>query len=329
MRSELPRTVPLAVAVLVLAAVLAACSGATRTGSVIASGSSTVEPITIRVAELFNDSDPTVDLLVDGPGTGDGFELFCDGETDINDASSKIAQEQIDACIENGVDFIELQIANDGIAIMTNDSNDAIDCVSTADLYALVGPESQGVENWSDANDLSAELGGQGDLPDLALDVIGPGEESGTFVSFIELVIEEFNEDRGQHATTRPDYQASSDDNVIIQGVSGSPTGLAWAGFAFAREAEGVKLLEVDGGEGCVAPTEATIADGSYPISRPLFIYVSADKARRNPALERFVDFYLSDEGLAAVSEVGYVGLDESTLERTRALWRTRTIGAA
>jgi phosphate transport system substrate-binding protein len=331
--STAPRTKRSAVTALALALalviVVAGCSGPTRTGSVVVSGSSTVEPITIRVAELFNDSDPTVDLLVDGPGTGDGFELFCDGETDINDASSKIAQEQIDACIENDIDFIELQIANDGIAIMTNDSNDAIDCVSTADLYALVGPESQGVTTWDQANDLSRELGGDGDLPDLSLDVIGPGEESGTFTSFIELVIEQFSEDRGQHATTRPDYQASSDDNVIIQGVSGSPSSLAWAGYAFAREAEGVKLLEVDGGDGCVAPTEATIADGSYPISRPLFIYVSADKVRSNPALAAFVDFYLSDEGLGAVTEVGYVGLDEQTLERTRALWRTRTIGAA
>ena len=329
--STAPRTTRSAVTALALALVMviAGCSGPTRTGSVVVSGSSTVEPITIRVAELFNDSDPTVDLLVDGPGTGDGFELFCDGDTDINDASSKIAQEQIDACIENEIDFIELQIANDGIAIMTNDSNDAIDCVSTADLYALVGPESQGVTSWDGANELSRELGGDGDLPDLALDVIGPGEESGTFTSFIELVIEHFSEDRGQHATTRPDYQASSDDNVIIQGVSGSPSSLAWAGYAFAREAEGVKLLEVDGGEGCVAPTEATIADGSYPISRPLFIYVSADKVRSNPSLAKFVDFYLSDEGLGAVTEVGYVGLDEQTLERTRALWRTRTIGAA
>lgn len=318
-----------ALLVALLLVVVAACSGPARSGSVVVSGSSTVEPITIRVAELFNDTDPTVDLLVDGPGTGDGFELFCDGETDINDASSKIEQEQIDACIENGIDFIELQIANDGIAIMTNDSNDAIDCVSTADLYALVGPESQGVDDWADANELSEELGGAGDLPELALDVIGPGEESGTFTSFVELVIEKYSEDRGHHATTRPDYQASSDDNVIIQGVSGSPSSLAWAGYAFAREAEGVKLLEVDGGDGCIGPSDQTIADGSYPISRPLYIYVSADKARSNPSLASFVDFYLSDEGLAAVTEVGYVGLDEPTLERTRALWRTRTTGAA
>jgi len=308
---------------------VAACSGPTRSGSVVVSGSSTVEPITIRIAELFNDSEPTVDLLVDGPGTGDGFEMFCNGETDINDASSKIAQEQIDACVENGIEFIELQIANDGIAVMTNERNDAVDCVSTADLYALVGPESQGLETWAEANELSAELGGRGDLPDLQLHVIGPGEESGTFTSFIELVIEELSEDRGQDATTRPDYQASSDDNVIIQGVSGSPSSLAWAGYAFAREAEGVKLLEVDGGDGCVAPSDETIADGSYPISRPLYLYVSADKVRSNPSLAEFVDFYLSDEGLAAVTEVGYVGLDEPTLERTRALWRTRTTGAA
>src|SRR5690606_17616530 len=116
-------------------------------------------------------------------------------------------------------------------------------------------------------------------LPDAPLDITGPGEESGTFSSFVELVIEEFNEDRGADATTRPDYQASADDNVIIQGIQGSDTSFGWVGFAFAREAEDVKVLEVDGGDGCVAPSDETVADGSYPISRPLFIYVNAAMA--------------------------------------------------
>lgn len=302
-------------------------SGAELSGSVVVSGSSTVEPISIEVASRFNEQHPDVDIPVDGPGTGDGFELFCNGETDINDASSKVKDEQIEACEANGIEFIELQIGNDGIAMMTNTANDAVECLTLADIYALVGPESQGVETWAAANDLSKELGGAGELPDAPLSIVGPGEESGTFSSFVELVIEEFNEDRGQEATTRPDYQASPDDNVIIQGIQGSDTSFGWVGFAFAREAEGVKVLEVDGGDGCVAPTDETIADGSYPVSRPLFIYVNKAKAEENQALADFVDFYLSDEGISAVSEVGYVDLGAEQLEETRARWEARTAG--
>ena len=302
-------------------------SGDGLSGSVVVSGSSTVEPISIEVASRFNDQHPDVKIPVDGPGTGDGFELFCNGETDINDASSKVKDEQIEACEANGIEFIELQIGNDGIAMMTNTANEAVECLTLADVYALVGPESQGVETWAEANELSSELGGEGDLPDAPLSIVGPGEESGTFSSFVELVIEEFNEDRGQDATTRPDYQASPDDNVIIQGIQGSDTSFGWVGFAFAREAEGVKVLEVDGGDGCVAPTDETIADGSYPVSRPLFIYVNKAKAEENQALADFVDFYLSDEGISAVSEVGYVDLGAEQLEETRARWDARTTG--
>src|SRR5690606_19081071 len=146
------------------------------------------------------------------------------------------------------------------------------------------------------------------ELPDASLDIVGPGEESGTFSSFIELVIEEFTEDRGQDATTRPDYQSSADDNVIIQGIQGSDSSLGWVGFAFANEADDVKVLpiaEEPDGE-CIEPTPGTIADNSYPISRPLFIYVNKAKAETNPALAAFVDFYLND-AISAVSQVGYV----------------------
>jgi phosphate transport system substrate-binding protein len=306
----------------------AAAAAGDLSGTIVISGSSTVEPISIAVAEKFAEVNSGVDISVDGPGTGDGFELFCQGETDINDASSKIKDEQIEACESNGIDFVELQIGNDGIAMMTNTANDAVTCLTLADIYALVGPESQGFSNWGDAQDLAAELGSDTELPDAPLDVTGPGEESGTYASFVELVIEEFNEDRDQPAETRPDYQASADDNVIIQGIQGSDTSFGWVGFAFAREAEGVKVLEVDGGDGCVEPTDETIADNSYPVSRPLFIYVNPAKAEENPALASFVDFYLSD-AIASVSEVGYVDLADEDLAATVERWDARTTGAA
>jgi phosphate transport system substrate-binding protein len=301
--------------------------GGALSGTIIVSGSSTVEPISIAVSEKFNGENPDVEISVDGPGTGDGFELFCNGETDVNDASSKIKDEQIEACEAGGVEFIELRIGNDGMAMMTNEANDALECVTLADIYALTGPESQGFDNWSDAQDLASELGSSTEFPDAPLDIVGPGEESGTFASFVELVIEEFNEDRGQDATTRPDYQSSADDNVIIQGIQGSDTSFGWVGFAFAHEAEGVKVLEVDGGDGCVAPTPDTIADNSYPVSRPLFIYINKAKAEENAALAAWVDFCLND-GVSSVSEVGYVDLSTEDLDATKALWDARTAGA-
>jgi len=303
-------------------------AGDELSGSIAISGSSTVEPISIAVAERFGEVQPGVDVSVDGPGTGDGFELFCNGETDISDASRAIKDEEIALCEESGVEFVELKIGNDGLAILTNEANDAVECVTLADLYALIGPESQGFESWSDAQELASELGSTTELPDAPLDITGPGEESGTYDSFVELVIEEFNEDRGEEAQTRPDYQASADDNVIIQGIQGSDTSLGWVGFAFAQEAEGVKTLAVDGGEGCVDDSPETIADGSYPISRPLFIYVNAATAEENPALAAFVDFYLED-AIDAVSEVGYVDLAEDDLAATQERWTSRTTGAA
>ncbi len=161
-------------------------------GSVVVSGSSTVEPITIAVAEKYNAEYPDVEVSVDGPGTGDGFELFCNGETDINDASSKVKDEQIEACESNGIEFIELRIGNDGIAVMTNEANGDVECLHGGDIYGLVGPESQGFGTWADANEIASELGSPGDLPDVPLEITGPGEESGTYASFVELALEDF-----------------------------------------------------------------------------------------------------------------------------------------
>ncbi len=290
-------------------------------GDIVISGSSTVEPISVRTQELFNESFPDVNISVDGPGTGDGFALFCAGETDISDASRAIKDEEAATCAENGIEFTELQVGIDGIGVMTHTGN-PVECVSFADLYALIGPESTGFTSWADANALSAELGGAGALPDAPLDIFGPGEESGTFDSFVEIVLEDFADERGQDATTRPDYNPSADDNVILQGIQGSDTSLGWVGYAFAANADGVKLLAVDDGEsGCVDATPETIASAEYPIARPLFIYVNNAMAAEKPQVSAFVDFYMADGLDTAVSEVGYVALADDAKAATRSAW--------
>ena len=319
---------------------LAACSTGSPSGSVSTltgelkiSGSSTVEPITSIVAEDFNAANPGVDYIVDGPGTGDGFVLFCEGKTDISDASRAIKDEEAELCADAGINYVGLKIGIDGISVMTAPGNDAVDCLSFLDLYALLGPEAETFGNWSDANLLATELAtltGFGALhapyPQRPLDVTAPGEESGTYDSFVELVLAKIAGERDQEAASRPDYTASGDDNVIIAGIGGSDTdsSLGWVGFAFAdQNRDTVKLLEVDGGEGCAAPTAETIAAGDYPLARSLYIYVNTDKAAESPALTAFVDYYLSDAGIAAVSEADYVALDSDTLEATRTAWES------
>ena len=305
------------------------------TGSVTISGSSTVEPISVRVAELFRDVAPDVNVTVDGPGTGDGFKLFCAGETDISDASRQIKDAEAEDCAAAGINWIELRVGIDGIAVMTNLDNDAVDCLNFEDLYAIVGPESVGFANWSDAAGLAAELGSGTSFPDLALDVTAPGAESGTYDSFIEIVLEDIGDHRAEEgvisgdeaATTRPDYVSAADDNVIIQGIEGATGSFGWVGFAYAVNA-GVKLLDVDGGDGCVSATPATIASGEYPVSRSLYIYVNADKAAASEAITAYVDFYMSETGLVqAVGDVGYVTLTDDARGATQANWTGRVIG--
>ena len=296
-------------------------------GSIEVSGSSTVEQITALVAEQFNAANPGVGISVEGPGTGDGFQRFCAGETDISDASRAIKQKEIDACAEAGVEWVELKVAFDGISVLTSPDNTAVNCLDTGDLYALVGPESEGFQSWSDANGLAGELaaaglGGSGaPYPDASLVITAPGEESGTFDAFVELALEDIIEERGQDDPTRADYQASANDNVIVDNISSNPTSFGWVGFAFFVENSDVlKAIEVDGGDGCVAPSIQSIADGSYPLSRPLFIYVSLNRMADNPALGPFVDFYLG-EGFSSVAEAGYVTLPDDEIAATKAAW--------
>ncbi len=283
-------------------------------GEIFISGSSTVEPISILVAELYEEVAPDVFVDVTGPGTGDGFQQFCNGETDISDASRQIKDEEIANCEANGITFTEILVGIDGIAVMTNTANSAVDCVTFENLYGLIGPESEGVNTWSGANDILGD-----GLPEAPLDIFGPGAESGTFDSFIEIVLEETAEERGQDATARSDYNPSAEDNLILQGIQSSDTSLGWVGFAFAND--DVKLLEVDGGNGCVAPTAETIASNEYPISRNLYIYVNNEKAAASEALNGFVDFYVNEGLDSAVAEVGYVALSEDAKSEVRAAW--------
>ena len=325
-------------AVLAVAMVASACGGdddnegGNLTGSIFVSGSSTVEPISAFVAELFREQNPEIDITVEGPGTGDGFELFCRGDTDISDASRPIDEDEVAACEEAGIGYTELEVALDGISVLTSPDNADVTCLNNGDLYALLGPESEGFGNWSDANELAQEVGGTDDFPDAELVITAPGPESGTYDAFIELSgIPDIAEEQGlpeeDLETTRRDYQASANDNVIIDGIAGSPSSLGWVGFSFYEQNQDVvKAIEIDGGEGCVAPSFDAIADGSYPLSRSLYIYVNNAKAEGNEALRAYVDFYVSDEGLrTAVEEVRYVPLPDDRIEATRQAWEDAT----
>ena len=293
-----------------------ACGDGSDAGDVTISGSSTVEPISSAVAEEFVDVyDEPFAISVDGPGTGDGFERFCNGETDIADASRPIKPEEVETCEANDIDFVELKVAVDGITVVTSPRFDALPCLTFEDLYALVGPESVGVDRWSEA----------GDFPDAPLVITAPGEESGTYDTFVELALTDIAEERGQEPQVRPDYQASPNDNVIVEAVRGSDSSFGWLGFSFFEQnADELRAFEIDGGEGCVPPTAETIADGSYPLARPLFLYVSLANARDEPAVAAYVDYYLHD-GIAKVAEVGYVPLTPEDLEATRRAWEDAT----
>ena len=302
--------------------------GGDVSGSINISGSSTVEPITSLAAESFTGENDGVDIAVDGPGTGDGFELFCNGETDISDASRQIEDEEAAACEASGISYVELQIGYDGMSVLTSANNDAApECLSFADLYALIGPESEGFDNWSDAQAMATELGSSTQFPDAPLELTGPGTESGTYDSFIEIALADIAGERGQaDDTTRTDYASSADDNVIIQNVEASDTSLGWVGFAFAEEA-GDQVTEIpvsaEAGGDCVEPSADTIADNSYPLSRPLFIYVSTAAADENAAVVPFVDYYLENLN-QFVEDGGYVAMPDDQVQSTTSAWEGR-----
>jgi phosphate transport system substrate-binding protein len=281
------------VAVLLAAAtlVLAACGGqqtgpattgeggdGQASGQVRADGSSTVAPLTSAAAELFRSENPNVNVTVATSGTGGGFEQFCSGNTDISNASRPIGDDEIAACKAAGVEYTELAVANDALTVVTNPANTWANCLTVDQLKTIWSPESEGkVTNWNQVDP---------SFPDTPLALFGPGTDSGTFDYFTDAI-------NGEEGASRTDYSASEDDNVLVQGVEGAPGATAYFGYTYFEEnAERLKAVEVDGGQGCVAPSAETVQDGTYvPLARPLFIYVNNESFVR-PEVAEFIDFY-------------------------------------
>lgn len=263
-------------------------------GDIAVDGSSTVFPITEAVAEEFgNLTDGQVRITVGVSGTGGGFKKFCNGETDIADASRPIRGNEVSLCAEGGVEYIEIPVAIDGLTVVVNQDNDFVQCITVAELNKMWAPEAEGVV--TDWNQVRA------DWPADKMELYAPGVDSGTFDYFTDTV-------NGESGASRGDFTASEDDNVLVTGVAGSRNGIGYFGYSYYGEnRERLKAVAVDGGSGCVAPTDAAINDGSYfPLSRPLFIYVRKDAAQ-TPHIAEFIRYFLGAEGRELAAEVGYI----------------------
>ena len=306
-------------------AMAAACGGGdSRDGAassaaqvITADGSSTVFPITEAVAEEFQKGNAGLRVTVGASGTGGGFQKFCRDETDISDASRPIKATELDACSKAGIDFIELPVAYDGIAIVVHPRNTWVDSITVAELKKLWEPAAQGqVTRW---NQIRAGW------PDQEIHLFGAGVDSGTFDYFTEAIV-------GKEALSRGDYTSSEDDNVIVQGVSGDQYALGYFGYAYYEQnKDKLKLVPVDDGDaangaGAVAPSPETVAGGSYrPLSRPVFIYAKV-KALSRPEVLKFVEFFLT-QGAPLVREVGYIPLTAAEQELVRARFAARKTG--
>jgi phosphate transport system substrate-binding protein len=263
-------------------------------GSIEIDGSSTVYPVTEAVAEEFGaETGGSVRVMVGFSGTGGGFKRFCAGETVISNASRHIKESERELCAQNGVEYVEMQVAIDGLAVVAHPQNGFAQCLTVEELRRIWEPGSQ-VSNWS-----QVRVG----FPDAPLKLYGPGTNSGTFDYFTEAVM-------GQERAIRPDFTASEDDNVLVQGVEGDRNALGYFGYAyFAENAGRLRAVAIDNGQGCVAPSPETVRSGQYaPLSRPLFIYVSRAALER-PEVAAFVRFYM-EHAPTLVPEVGYVPAD-------------------
>jgi phosphate transport system substrate-binding protein len=284
------------------ALLLAACGGGESggegaadealAGEVLIDGSSTVFPIAEAIAEEFQINHPRVRVSVGFSGSGGGFERFCNDELDLTNASRPIKDSEREACAAAGIEFTELPVAWDGLSVIANPENDFLQCLTVDDLNRIWEPGSQ-VTTWRDV---------RAEWPAEEIDLYGPGTDSGTFDYFTETV-------NGESGASRPDYQASEDDNILVQGVAGDRYALGYLGYAYyAENSDKLKIVAVDGGGGCVAPSDATIADGSYaPLSRPLFIYVK-HAALARPEVKAYMEF-LVQNAQEVVPATGYHAL--------------------
>ena len=287
----------------VCALLLTACGGGDSggsdgdapTGAVEIDGSSTVFPVAEAIAEEFQITYSEVRVTVGVSGTGGGFERFCGGETDISNASRPIDQDERDACAAAGVEFTEVPVAWDGLSVIVNPANDFVECLTVQELRRVWQPNST-VRTWRDVRP---------SWPAEDINLYGPGTDSGTFDYFTETI-------NGETGASRPDFQASEDDNILVQGVSGDRYALGYFGYAYYSENAGrLKLVGVDGGSGCVRPSDETIEDGTYaPLSRPLFMYVR-HSALAEPAVRAYVEFLLQNAS-ELVPTTGYHALSEA-----------------
>jgi len=259
-------------------------------------GSSTVYPIAEAVAEEFQKAKKgAVRVTVGISGTGGGFKKFCRGETDIANASRPISKKEIESCSANAVEYIELPLAYDGLAVIVNPKNTWVTSLTIADLKKMWEPAAHGtIKNW---NQIRAGW------PDIPLKLFGPGADSGTFDYFTEAVV-------GKAKSSRGDFSASEDDNVIVQGVIGDRGGLGYLGLAYYEEnKDKLKLVPIDGGKGPISPSVKTVMDGTYtPLSRPLFIYVSKKSATTKPEVKEFVEFFIKN-GPTLVKQAKFIPL--------------------
>lgn len=284
-------------------------------GTIKVDGSSTVYPITEAVAEEFQNVQRGVTKVTVGiSGTGGGFKKFCRGETDVQDASRPILQKEIDACKEGGITYIELPIAFDALTVVVSPSNTWASSLTTAELKTIWSAESQGkVMKWNQVRP---------GFPDAPLKLYGPGADSGTFDYFTEAI-------NGKAKSSRGDYTASEDDNVLVQGVSADKNALGYFGMAYYQEnVKKLKAVGIDTGKGGVLPSEKTVLDGSYqPLARPLFIYVNA-KSLAKPEVKAFVEFYLKNAPTLA-KEVKFVQLPGNAYQVGQDRVKNMTLGTA
>jgi len=290
-----------AVPLAALSLALAACGGQSEgsedsggsgvSGEVVTDGSSTVEPLTAVAGELFKEENPDVNVSVGTAGTGGGFEKFCIGDTDISNASRPIEDDEVKICEKNNIAYTELQVATDALTVVVSADNDFVTCLTTDELKTLWEPAAEDtVTTWDQVNP---------DFPSEEIELYGPGTDSGTFDYFTDEI-------NGEEGASRSDYNASEDDNVIVQGVSGSEYALGYFGFSYYEEnADALKAVEIDSGNGCVAPSAEAAQDGTYtPLARPLFIYPSNSAVEEKPQVRAFIDFYAqNDDTIAETAE--------------------------
>jgi len=267
-------------------------------GTIEIDGSSTVYPITAAVAEEFQNLNPDVRVNVGISGTGGGFRRFTAGEIEISDASRPIKSSEAETAQQNGIEYIEFRVALDGLSVVVNPSNTWVDYLTVQELNMTWQPNSA-VTRWSDI---------RSSWPNEPIHLYGPGTDSGTFDYFTEVIV-------GEVDASRPDYTASEDDNILVQGVAGDTYALGYFGYAYyAENTDKLKIVPIDSGSGPVTPTDQTINSGQYvPLSRPLFIYVNRESLIR-AEVRAFVRFYM-ENGERLVSTVGYTPLPSSVYE--------------